>query len=64
LTANAVSIIVFRTRASGDAKPTGEDWQLTGTLVRTGRVLGIPVNDHLIVANGERWVSLYRQQPW
>ena len=64
LKASAASLIVFQTRASGEAAPTAEDWAFTRRLIHAGRVLGIAVDDHLIVASAERWTSLSRQHPW
>ena len=64
LVASATSVIVFQTRAAGGAEPTVDDWAFTRSLVAAGRVVGIPLADHLIVASAERWVSLHRQHPW
>jgi DNA repair protein RadC len=48
----ASSVLVFHNHPSGDVAPSRSDLELTGRLVDSGRVIGIPVNDHLIVANG------------
>jgi len=46
----ASSVLVFHNHPSGEAAPSQHDIDLTGRLVDSGRLLGIPVNDHLIVA--------------
>ncbi len=64
LAASAASVIVFQTRTSGDPAPTREDWAFTHHLVEAGEIVGIGVQDHLLVASAERWVSLHRRHPW
>ncbi len=64
LAASAASVIVFQTRTSGDPAPTREDWTFTHRLVEAGELLGVRIDDYLIVANAERWVSLHRRYPW
>lgn len=46
---SARSIIVVHNHPSGKAKPSREDEQVTQKLISGGKVLGIPVEDHLIV---------------
>lgn len=57
--ASAAAIIVAHNHPSGDTAPSIEDRQVTARLVEAGRLLGIEVLDHLIVAN-DRWLSLKR----
>ncbi len=64
LAASAASVIVFQTRTSGDPTPTRDDWAFTHRLVEAGELLGIRLDDHLIVANAEQWISLHRRHPW
>lgn len=54
--AKAAAIIVTHNHPSGDPTPSDEDLRLTRRLVEAGRILGIPVFDHVIVA-GERSYS-------
>jgi DNA repair protein RadC len=48
--ARAASLIVIHNHPSGDPAPSDEDKQLTERLSEAGRVLGIPLVDHVIVA--------------
>lgn len=49
---NAVSVIFFHNHPSGSKTPSQEDIKITRTLVAAGRILCIPVLDHVIVAKG------------
>jgi DNA repair protein RadC len=53
----AASIIVVHNHPSGNPEPSREDAEVTRQLVEAGRIVGIPLHDHLIVA-GERFCSL------
>lgn len=53
----AAGIIVVHNHPSGDPTPSAEDRSVTRQLVAAGRLLDIPVYDHVIIA-GDRWVSL------
>jgi len=57
IVANAGGVIVWHTHPSGDPSPSDDDLDLTRRLVHAGRLLNIPVLDHLVVARGG-WVSL------
>lgn len=46
---NASAIIVSHNHPSGDETPSNEDRSITGTLVSAGKILGIPVLDHIII---------------
>ncbi len=48
----AASVIVVHNHPSGNGEPSQEDIAITRQLVDAGRVLGIPVHDHIIVAGG------------
>jgi len=54
---SAAGIIVVHNHPSGDPSPSAEDIALTRGLVDAGRLLDIPVLDHLIIGRG-RFVSL------
>lgn len=47
--AGAVKVLLFHNHPSGNLTPSREDEELTWQLVRAGKLLGIPVVDHLIV---------------
>lgn len=51
------SIIGIHNHPSGNPEPSNEDLALTRQLIEAGRMLGIPFNDHIIIA-GETWTSL------
>ena len=63
LKASAAWVVVFQTRST-DPAPTADDWAFTRRLVEAGKILGIGIADHVIVASAERWISLHRQHPW
>ncbi len=52
----AAGIIVVHNHPSGDPTPSADDREVTRQLVEAGRLLDLPVHDHVIVA-GERYVS-------
>lgn len=53
---SAAAIILVHNHPSGDPLPSLEDRDVTRQLVEAGRVLGIPVLDHVVVGDG-RYVS-------
>lgn len=53
----ANSIILVHNHPSGQAKESNADIRLTNKLVKTGRLVGIPVEDHIIIA-GDDYVSM------
>ncbi len=54
---NAASIIGLHNHPSGNPTPSREDIAITKQLVESGRIVGIPFHDHIIIA-GEEFVSL------
>ena len=54
---NSPGIIVCHNHPSGDTSPSPEDVNLTRALVQAGKLLGIDVLDHIVVAYG-RFTSL------
>lgn len=54
---NAASIIVVHNHPSGDPSPSPDDVAVTRLMVEAGRLLDIPVHDHLIIGS-QRFVSL------
>jgi len=58
----AASIIIGHNHPSGDLKISREDKEVTDRLVRAGDILGIPVLDHVVIANGKnRYLSFRRE---
>ncbi len=54
---SAASIILVHNHPSGQLSPSGEDLRITRQLVETGKILEIPVQDHIIIAN-KKYISL------
>lgn len=52
IAASAAAVIVAHNHPSGDPQPSEADVTLTARLVEAGRLLGIEVLDHLIIASG------------
>lgn len=53
----AASLILAHNHPSGDPTPSKEDIQITKLLIEVGTLIGIPLNDHLIVGD-QHFVSL------
>jgi DNA repair protein RadC len=53
----AAGLILVHNHPSGDPVPSAEDRAVTRQLVDAGRLLGIPVLDHVVVGRG-RWCSV------
>ena len=49
---SAAAIVLCHNHPSGDPAASEEDIQLTGRLVQAGRIMGIEVLDHVIIARG------------
>lgn len=49
---NAAAIIVAHNHPSGEPQPSLEDKQVTRMLKESGKILGIPLLDHLIIGDG------------
>ncbi len=48
--ANAASVILAHNHPSGDPEPSEDDLEVTKRLVEAGKILGIEVLDHIIIA--------------
>jgi DNA repair protein RadC len=59
IAAGAAAVVVFHNHPSGDPAPSPEDAVLTRRLAEAGRLVGIDVLDHLVLADG-RYCSLRR----
>jgi DNA repair protein RadC len=51
IVATAASIILAHNHPSGNVEPSHEDISITKQLVESGKIIGIPVHDHLIFAD-------------
>jgi len=47
----AASVILLHNHPSGNPEPSSEDLQITRQLVEAGKIMGIPVHDHIIIAS-------------
>ncbi len=45
----AASVILLHNHPSGNPEPSSEDLQVTRQIVEAGKIIGIPVQDHIIV---------------
>ena len=55
---HAAAIMVAHNHPSGDPKPSTEDKEATRPLSRSGKVLGIPMIDHVIIGDGNYYSFL------
>ena len=58
---NAQSIIMAHNHPSGEIDPSKEDIDITKRLVRIGEMLGIEVFDHIIIGEGDKYLSLRKE---
>ena len=62
IAACASALVVSHNHPSGDPGPSSEDIATTARLMKAGRILGIPVIDHVIVTrDSRRWHSMHDQ---
>ena len=54
---NAAAVICLHNHPSGNPEPSREDIRVTRQLQEAGKVMGIPLHDHLIIA-GDTYTSL------
>lgn len=57
---NAVYLILVHNHPSGDPTPSNEDIVSTEKIIEVGRVIGIPVIDHIIIGDN-KYISLKEQ---
>jgi len=55
---SAAAVIVAHNHPSGDPEPSAEDLAVTERLRDAGRLLGVPLLDHLILGADEAFVSM------
>ncbi len=56
----ANSLILLHNHPSGNTNPSNADIQITKRIAGSGKLLGIPVNDHIIIA-GHKFVSFHNE---
>ena len=49
-------MILVHNHPSGDPSPSADDLSITKKLVQTGKIIGIEVMDHIIIA-GDKYLS-------
>jgi DNA repair protein RadC len=49
---NAAAVILAHNHPSGDPTPSPDDHAVTAQLVEAGRIVGIPVLDHVVIGDG------------
>ena len=54
---NAASVILAHNHPSGDPTPSSEDIELTNKLVQVGKMMDLPILDHVVIGDG-KFVSL------
>lgn len=54
---NAAAIVLAHNHPSSDPEPSPQDVKLTTTIMQLGKVLGVPLLDHLVVGD-KAWISL------
>ena len=50
---SAAAIVLVHNHPSGDATPSSEDLRITRQMIDAGRVLGVPVMDHVVIGRGD-----------
>src|SRR5262245_16154638 len=54
----AAAVIVAHNHPSGDPEPSQEDIEVTKRLSEAGKILGVPLLDHIIVGGGGAFTSM------
>jgi DNA repair protein RadC len=57
ITQSAAAVVFMHNHPSGNPEPSQEDLVITKQLVDAGKIIGIAVHDHIIIA-GDRFTSL------
>lgn len=63
LLANAATVILAHNHPSGDPTPSTADYKLTARMLAAGQIMGIDIDDHLIIGAGGDSVSLRVNHP-
>ena len=59
---NAASIMMFHNHPSGSVKASREDIDVTKRLIEAGKIMNIPVLDHIIVGGGTKERFSFREE--
>ena len=51
---NACSVILAHNHPSGDNEPSEDDIEITKRIIEAGRIMGVDVLDHVIIARGKK----------
>lgn len=54
---NAAAVLCFHNHLSGDSTPSREDILVTKRIGKAGAILGIPLQDHIILGGGQGYYS-------
>ena len=57
IVAGAAAVIVAHNHPSGDCTPSAEDRDATRRLIRSGELLGVPLLDHVVLGEGDKFAS-------
>ncbi len=57
----AASIILLHNHPSGDPTPSREDIEITNRILHAGKIVGIPLTDHLVIGD-QTFVSMRRSR--
>ncbi|MBU3097674.1 JAB domain-containing protein [Clostridium sp. DSM 17811] len=55
---NSASVILAHNHPSGDTTPSSEDVSITKRLVEAGKIIGIPIIDHIVIGKEFSYCSL------
>jgi DNA repair protein RadC len=61
IVSNCASLILAHNHPSGNPEPSNEDISITNTLIEAGKIIGIRIFDHIIVA-GELYTSFVERR--
>lgn len=53
LLCNAASFVMVHNHPSGSPAPSDEDFEITRRLIKAGRIMGLPIIDHVVIGNKE-----------
>jgi DNA repair protein RadC len=63
ITRMARSIILAHNHPSGEVLITTEDIECTRNLINVGRLMDIPIVDHIVIGSNNRFASIKRERP-